>query len=49
LGLAVQAWNLLGGVIDYTGLPIVAELLGVADIERLIYQLVLIRDRKNTH
>jgi hypothetical protein len=43
LSLAIQAWNLMGGM-DWDGLPIVAELLGVDDIEQLVRQLVLIRD-----
>jgi len=44
MALAVQAWNLLGGAIDWTGLPVVAELLGIADIDLLIRQLALIRE-----
>ena len=41
--LAIRAWKLLGGL-DYDGMPIVAEMLGIDDIELLIRQLVLIRD-----
>jgi len=37
-------WNLLGGEIDWAGLPVVAELFGITDIELLIKQLALIRD-----
>lgn len=40
---AVQAWNIMGGTIDWAGLPIVCELLGVADPARLIHQLTVIR------
>jgi hypothetical protein len=43
--LAVRAWNLLGGI-DWAGLPLVAEILGYDDIELLITQLVVIRDRE---
>lgn len=47
--LALRAWRLLGngmGGIDWAGLPIVAELLGVTDPERLIEQLLVIRAHK---
>jgi hypothetical protein len=40
----VQAWNLLGGEVNWAGLPIVAELLGITDIDLLVRQLALIRD-----
>ncbi len=46
LKLAVDAWNILGGL-DWAGLPVVAELLGVQDIESLIYHLKLIRDQNH--
>lgn len=32
------------GGIDWAGLPLVAELLGVDDLETLIMQLIVIRD-----
>jgi hypothetical protein len=35
---------MLGGAIDWTGLPVVCEILGIEDIELLIKQLILIRD-----
>jgi len=35
---------MLGGVIDWAGLPVVAEALGIVDIELLINQLILLRD-----
>lgn len=41
--LARRAWNLMGGL-DWAALPVVVELLGVADPERLVYQLAAIRD-----
>ena len=43
--LAVKAWNLMGGI-DWAALPVVAEMLGFSDIEKLIVQLVAIRDRQ---
>jgi hypothetical protein len=36
----------MGGQIDWAGLPIIVELLGIADIDLLIRQLTLIRDTK---
>lgn len=42
--LALRAWNMLGGQIDWQGLPTVCENLGVADIELLIELLQVIRD-----
>jgi hypothetical protein len=41
--LAVQAWNLMGGL-DWTALPIICEILGVEDVEMLVEQLIIIRD-----
>jgi len=37
---------MLGGTIDYSGLPVVAEILGINDIEWLINMLILIRETK---
>jgi hypothetical protein len=42
----MRAWSLLGGI-DYNGLPVVAEMLGIDDIELLIRQLVLIRNMQS--
>lgn len=42
--LAIIAWNMLGAKIDWTGLEIVSEILGITDIELLISQLIVIRD-----
>lgn len=44
--VSVRAWNMLGGKIDWSGLELVAELLGVHDIESLVADLMLIRDHK---
>lgn len=41
--IAIRAWNLMGGL-DWTALPVVAEMLGIDDVERLIAQLEAIRD-----
>lgn len=47
--LAIQAWNLLGGM-EWAGISRVADLLGIEDEEMLITQLAAIRDfRKNNH
>ena len=35
------------GGLDWSGLPAVAEMLGVVEVEPLIVQLVAIRDRQN--
>lgn len=43
--LAIRAWNLLQnghGAIDWAGLPVVAELLGITDDEGLLQRLEVI-------
>ena len=45
-GLAIRAWNLMGGI-DWAGLPVVVDLLGIVDPDILVHQLVTIRDRQN--
>lgn len=40
-----MAWNLMGGL-EWAALPVVAEMLGVADVDRLVRQLVVIRDKQ---
>ncbi len=42
--LAIQAWNWMGGAIDWAGLPLVAEMLGIEDLEILVAQLAALRD-----
>ena len=42
-GLAIRAWNLMGGF-DWAALPTVVDLLGIRDPDILIHQLVTIRD-----
>jgi hypothetical protein len=44
--LAKRAWELMGGL-DWTALPLVAEMLGVKDVESLVHQLVTVRDHLN--
>lgn len=44
--LAVKAWNWMGGEINWAGLPLVADLLGIDDLELLIVQLAAIRDHQ---
>ena len=41
--LAVQAWNTMGGL-DWSALPLVAELHGVQDLDTFTALLVAIRD-----
>ena len=36
---------MMGGI-DWAGLPVVAEILGYDDVELLIAQLIVIRDRE---
>ena len=36
------------GGLDWNGLDVVVEMLGVTDVERLVRQLALIRERHNT-
>lgn len=38
---------MLGGAIDWAGLPVVAEILGIDDIELLVQQMLLIRNFQN--
>lgn len=47
--LAVRAFNFLSnghGGIDLAGLPLVAEYLGIADVEMLMHRLYVIRTHK---
>lgn len=37
----------MGGCIDWTALPIVAEMYGIIDIETLVVQLATIRNWQN--
>lgn len=41
--LAIRAWNLMGGI-DWAALPVVAEMLGITDIEAFAVSLVAVRD-----
>lgn len=40
----MEAWNLMGGSLDWQALPIVCELLAVDDPDLLVRGLVQIRD-----
>jgi hypothetical protein len=44
ISLAIKAWNLMGGQIDWAALPVIAEMMGAEDIEPLIVRLAAIRD-----
>jgi hypothetical protein len=44
---ALQAWNGMGGLIDWNAVPVFCELYGIEDVELFIAHLTAIRDRKN--
>ena len=48
--IAIRGWNMLSGngCIDWAGLPLVVELLGVADLETFIHRLMVIKTHKPT-
>lgn len=41
---AIQAWNLMGGELNWTALDTLADLLGIRDPEAWIMQITIIRD-----
>lgn len=44
--MAIKVWNMLGdgnGGLDYSGLPIVVEWLGITDIDGLLNRLSVIK------
>jgi hypothetical protein len=43
VALAIRVWNLMGGELDWAALPVLAEMVGIEDIEQLIVQLAAIR------
>ena len=38
----IKAWNMMGAQVNWSALPIVAELLGVTDIEQLVDDVLCI-------
>jgi len=42
--IALRAWNLMGGEVNWVALPIVSEMLGVEDVDTWTEQLCAIRD-----
>jgi len=44
LSVALEAWDLMGGRIDWAALDTVSALLGAEDVELLIARLIAIRD-----
>lgn len=46
LQLAIRAWNLFGGEVDYAGLDLVMAVIGYHDVELLIDHFALIREHK---
>ncbi len=49
VGLALRAWHWLGGKVDWSGIPLVAEILGIDDLEVLIVQLTTLRNAQESH
>jgi hypothetical protein len=41
----IRAWNMMGGQIDWSALPLIADLLGFDELDVLIGQLCALRDR----
>ena len=40
---SIRAWNIAGGY-DWVGIDVAIDLLGIKDIEALLYDLTIIRD-----
>ena len=40
----IKAWNMMGAQVDWAALPIIAELLGVPDIEQLVDDVLCINE-----
>lgn len=47
--LAIHWHNLMGGEIDWAGVPLLVELHGVLDTDEIIERVALIRDKVNAH
>ena len=45
VNLALRGWNMLGGM-EWSGLEMVADLLGVEDVEIFVIQLAALRDNR---
>jgi hypothetical protein len=45
--VALRAWNLMGGEIQWPAVPWIAEWLGCDDVDELLEALVTIRDYAN--
>ncbi|MDJ0792442.1 MAG: hypothetical protein QNJ71_11145 [Acidimicrobiia bacterium] len=41
---AIEAWNMLGGQIDWSALPVICDILDIVDPETLARDLVTMRD-----
>lgn len=51
-GIAMRAWALLAnasGGLDWAGLPVVCEWLGVQDVDGLLWRLSVIKDARRKH
>ena len=47
LFLAVEAWNMMGGELNWQAIPILVDMLEVQDVEKFIREIVQIRNFKN--
>lgn len=44
--LALRAWELMGGEINWAALPLIVELLGVDDVRMFVLHLTVIRNHE---
>ena len=42
--LAMRAWNMMGQQLDWSALPVIAELFGIDDVEEFSDDILCIRD-----
>ncbi len=46
--IAIEAWNLMGGEIQWAALDAVGEMFGVEDVDLFVHQLAAIRDHQRS-
>lgn len=42
--LGPKVWNMMGGRVEWTAMPLIVDLLGVADPEEMVHDLLIVRD-----
>ncbi len=42
--ICIEAYNMMGGCLDWHALPLVVEIFGIDDVETFVQQLIAIRD-----